>query len=66
VYMAVYKGVPMDEPDEKDAKPKRRNPFWWLGRRVKQKRDEAEAESEKDESDSEKDEAKPAATSGAD
>jgi predicted PurR-regulated permease PerM len=35
VYLAVYKGVPMDEPDEKDDKPKRRNPFWWLGRRVK-------------------------------
>jgi predicted PurR-regulated permease PerM len=38
VYLAVYKGVPMDEPDEKDEKPKRRNPFWWLGRRVKQAR----------------------------
>lgn len=66
VYLAVYKGVPMDEPDEKDAKPKRRNPFWWLGRRVKQKREEAEAESEKDRSDSDKDGATPAATSGAD
>ncbi len=38
VYLAVYKGVPMDEPDEKDEKPKRRNPFWWLGRRVKRAR----------------------------
>lgn len=62
VYLAVYKGVPMDEPDEKDAKPKRRNPFWWLGRRIKQKREEAESEMDADE---EKDEAKPAATSGA-
>jgi predicted PurR-regulated permease PerM len=35
VYLAVYKGVPMDEPDHSDEKPKRRNPFWWLGRRVK-------------------------------
>lgn len=38
VYLAVYKGVPMDEPDEKDEKPKRRNPFWWLGRRVRRAR----------------------------
>jgi predicted PurR-regulated permease PerM len=47
VYLAVYKGVPMDQPDEKDEKPKRRNPFWWLGRRIKRTRDNAEAKSEK-------------------
>src|SRR6185436_17338023 len=35
VYLAVYKSVPMDQPDEKDPKPKRRNPFWRLGRRLK-------------------------------
>jgi predicted PurR-regulated permease PerM len=40
VYLAVYKGVPMDQPEEKDSKPKRRNPFWRLGKRIKQKRDE--------------------------
>ena len=51
VYLAVYKGVPMDQPDEKDEKPKRRNPFWWLGRRVKRAQEKAEA--------------KPAATSDA-
>jgi predicted PurR-regulated permease PerM len=38
VYLSVYKGVPMDEPDHADEKPKRRNPFWWLGRRVKRAR----------------------------
>ncbi|MGO4446291.1 AI-2E family transporter [Mycobacterium sp. 2YAF39] len=65
VYLAVYKGVPMDQPDDKDAKPKRRNPIWRLGRRVKQKRDEEEAEESEKDPDSEKDEAKPAATSGA-
>ncbi len=65
VYLAVYKGVPMDEPDGKEAKPKRRNPFWQLGRRVKQKREEADSEPDTD-TDEEKDEAKPAATSGAD
>ena len=43
VYLAVYKGVPMDQPDEKDEKPKRRNPFWWLGRRVKRAQEKAEA-----------------------
>ncbi|MDG5486142.1 AI-2E family transporter [Mycolicibacterium gadium] len=71
VYLAVYKGVPMDQPDEKDTKPKKRNPFWRLGRRIKQKREqaneEAQAESESEsESESEKDEKSPAATSSAD
>jgi predicted PurR-regulated permease PerM len=67
VYLAVYKGVPMDQPDEKDAKPKRRNPFWWLGRRIKQKREEAQSESESEpDADEQGDEAKPAAKSGAD
>ena len=69
VYLAVYKGVPMDQPDEKDAKPKRRNPFWWLGRRIKQKREEAQSESESEsepDADEQEDEAKPAAKSGAD
>ena len=46
VYLAVYKGVPMDQPDEKDPKPKRRNPFWRLGRRIKQAHDKAEAKPE--------------------
>ena len=45
VYLAVYKGVPMDQPDEKDEKPKRRNPFWWLGRRASSAH-EAKAEAE--------------------
>jgi len=69
VYLAVYKGVPMDQPDEKDAKPKRRNPFWWLGRRIKQKREEAQSESESEsepDAEEQEDEAKPAAKSGAD
>jgi predicted PurR-regulated permease PerM len=47
VYLAVYKGVPMDPPDEKDTKPKRRNPFWRLGRRLKRAHDNAGAKSEK-------------------
>jgi hypothetical protein len=59
--------VPMDQPDEKDTKPKRRNPFWRLGRRVKRKQDQEEAEKD---AESEKDETKnaqtkPAAKSGA-
>jgi predicted PurR-regulated permease PerM len=41
VYLAVYKGVPMDQPDEADTKPKRRNPFSWLGRRLRQARAKA-------------------------
>ena len=49
VYLAVYKGVPMDQPDEKGTKPKRRNPFWRLGRRIKQTHDNTEAKSEKSE-----------------
>lgn len=41
VYLAVYKGVPMDQPE--DEKPKRRNPFWWLSRRIKRAREKADA-----------------------
>jgi predicted PurR-regulated permease PerM len=59
VYLSVYKGVPMDEPDEEDEKPKRRNPFWWLGRRLKEKAAPVPVE-EKD------DEKAPAAKSDAD
>ncbi|ULE31386.1 AI-2E family transporter [Mycobacterium sp. IDR2000157661] len=40
VYLSVYKGVPMQRPEVDDEKPKKRNPFWWLGRRVKEVRDE--------------------------
>lgn len=65
VYLAVYKGVPMDQPDEMDTKPKKRNPLARLGRRIRQKREEAKAD-EADDTETEKDEAKPAATSGAD
>lgn len=36
VYLEEYKGVPMQRHDADDEKPKRRNPFWWLGRRVKE------------------------------
>jgi predicted PurR-regulated permease PerM len=61
VYLAVYKGVPMDQPDEKDSKPKRRNPFWRLGKRIKQKRDEDDSGGE----DVPQDDTKPAATSSA-
>ncbi len=38
VYLEAYKGVPMRRPDSADEKPKRRNPFWWLGRRIKEAR----------------------------
>lgn len=66
VYLAVYKGVPMDQPDEKDTKRKRRNPLWRLGRRLKERRDEEKPENDADAAkDEAKDEAKPAATSGA-
>ena len=68
VYLAVYKGVPMDQPDEKDTKPKRRNPFWRLGRRLKRAQDKAEAKSEESEKADagDKDEKARTATSGAD
>lgn len=46
VYLAVYKGVPMDRPDPKDDKPKRRNPLGWLGRRIKRARDKDKAKEE--------------------
>ncbi|TFV60912.1 AI-2E family transporter [Mycobacterium sp. PS03-16] len=53
VYLSVFKGVPMQRHDAADEKPKRRNPFWWLGRRVKEARDgkagaQAPDESEED------------------
>jgi len=38
VYLAVYKGVPLAPPEDEDEKPKRRNPFWWLGQRIKRAR----------------------------
>ena len=60
VYLAVYKGVPMDQPDEKEPKRKRRNPIWRLGRRLRQKQEDSEKDTE-----SEEHETKPAATSGA-
>lgn len=62
VYLAVYKGVPMDQPDEKDTKPKKRNPLARLGIRIRQKREEAKA----DESEDAEDGATPAAPSSAD
>jgi len=65
VYLAVYKGVPMDQPDEKDTQPKKRNPLWRLGRRIRQKREEAKEEAQS-EDESERDETSPAATSSAD
>lgn len=65
VYLAVYKGVPMDQPDEKDTQPKKRNPLWRLGRRVRQKREEAKEEAQS-EDEPEKDEKSPSATSSAD
>lgn len=37
VYLQEYKGVAMARHDS-DEKPKRRNPFWWLGRRLKEAR----------------------------
>jgi predicted PurR-regulated permease PerM len=36
VYLAVYKGVPMEVPE--DEKPRRRRLLGWLGRRMKEKR----------------------------
>ncbi|GAT08241.1 AI-2E family transporter [Mycolicibacterium novocastrense] len=42
VYLEEYKGVPMRRPDSADEKPKRRNPFWWLGRRLREARGEPE------------------------
>lgn len=43
VYLEEYKGVPMQRHDAADEKPKRRNPFWWLGRRIKEARDQQDA-----------------------
>ncbi|MGV0788626.1 AI-2E family transporter [Mycolicibacterium sp. XJ2] len=44
VYLEEYKGVPMRRPDSADEKPKRRNPFWWLGRRIKEARAKTQAD----------------------
>ncbi|VEG39171.1 putative permease [Mycolicibacterium flavescens] len=44
VYLEEYKGVPMRRPDSADEKPKRRNPFWWLGRRIKKARAKTQAD----------------------
>nr|WP_090280775.1 AI-2E family transporter [Mycolicibacterium komanii]CRL76967.1 putative permease [Mycolicibacterium komanii] len=44
VYLEEYKGVPMRRPDSDDEKPKRRNPLWWLGRRIKEARGESKAD----------------------
>jgi predicted PurR-regulated permease PerM len=60
VYLAVYKGVPMEKLDEPEPKRKRRNPFWRLGRRLKRAHDKAETKSEQKEEEK-TDEAKSAA-----
>jgi predicted PurR-regulated permease PerM len=39
VYLAVYKGVPMDMPGEDDEKPKRRSLFGWFAHRIAQMRE---------------------------
>ena len=44
VYLEEYKGVPMRRPQADDEKPKRRNPLWWLGRRIKEARDKSKGE----------------------
>ncbi|OBF89544.1 AI-2E family transporter [Mycobacterium sp. 852002-51152_SCH6134967] len=44
VYLEEYKGVPMRRPDSADEKPKLRNPFWWLGRRIKKARAKTQAD----------------------
>jgi predicted PurR-regulated permease PerM len=49
VYLAVYKGVPMEKLDEPEPKRKRRNPFWRMGRRLKRAHDKAETKSEQKE-----------------
>ena len=35
VYLAVFRGVPMDQPEEADEKPRRNKLFGWLARRIK-------------------------------
>ena len=44
VYLEEYKGVPMQRPDAADEKPRRRNPFWWFGRRIREARGKQEAD----------------------
>ena len=34
VYLAVFKGIPLDQPDETDEKPRRNRLFGWLARRT--------------------------------
>lgn len=41
VYLAVYKGVPMETFDDAPPKHKRRNPFWRMGRRLRLAREKA-------------------------
>ncbi|KUH86285.1 MULTISPECIES: AI-2E family transporter [unclassified Mycobacterium] len=64
VYLSVYKGVPIQQPAE-DEKPKRRNPFGWLGRRIKEFR-EHKAGSDTEDADEKDGEKAPAATGDAD
>jgi predicted PurR-regulated permease PerM len=45
VYLAVYKGVPMDQPDEDDEKPRRSRLFEWFARRFKPQNQPARATS---------------------
>lgn len=44
VYLEEYKGVPMRRPEADDEKPKRRNPLWWLGRRIREARGKSKTE----------------------
>jgi predicted PurR-regulated permease PerM len=47
VYLAVYKGVPMDMPDDDVEKPKRRSLFAWLAHRIAQMRETRQARGRK-------------------
>jgi predicted PurR-regulated permease PerM len=62
VYLAVYKGVPLEQPEPDEPKRKRRNPFSRLGRRIKREHDKAEAEAEAEDKE---EAAAPASTSDA-
>ncbi|MCV7282331.1 AI-2E family transporter [Mycolicibacterium flavescens] len=63
VYLQEYKGVPMQryDEDERDEKPKRRNPLWWLGRRIKEAREKDQPRQDADDTEDAEPEPKSAA-----
>jgi predicted PurR-regulated permease PerM len=65
VYLAVYKGVPIDQPDEDDKQPRQRRLLGWLTRRARRAAQPEASKAEPDKADAQASEPGPEANSSA-